>query len=129
MKLETDIIIFYDGDCNACSRFVSILLKHKNKKTFKLTSLQSRTAKILNLDQSIDSIVYKEGNRYFYFSEAIFKTAEHLQGPIKLICIFKFLPKRLLIFFYKAFAKRRKLFFKKNQCILISDKDKTLFLP
>ena len=67
-------IIFFDGVCEFCSRFVAFVLKRDKKKDFLFSTLQGEAAKKY-LDtkdiQSLKSIVVFEKGRLFKESQAL----------------------------------------------------------
>ena len=124
-------IIFFDGQCNLCDRFVNFIFKKDIKKQFLYAPLQGMTAKkYLKEDdiENLDSII-------FFYKGASLKEAQAIKALMKqlyprLSIIFSFLPLSFFNFFYRLIAKRRYFFFgKKNRLYQASKNQKEHFLP
>ncbi|MDR2273535.1 MAG: DUF393 domain-containing protein [Sphingobacterium sp.] len=127
MDTQGKHIIFFDGDCLVCNRFVQILLKIDTKNTFLFSSLQSDFAKnsLHTIPQNIDSIVYLSPNGTFIRSEAILKICKQLGLPYSILCFLKILPGKWLDACYDYFAKNRYKWFGTNKyCVIPNEQQR-----
>ena len=128
-SLETKDIIFFDGVCNLCDRFVNFVYLRDPQKRFYYAPLQGPTAqKLLGEEANLKSIVYfKQG--------IVLRGVEGVREIVKVIYprwvwLFKILPLSFYNFFYNFIAKKRyKIFGKKNQLYVPSEEQKKSFLP
>lgn len=121
MDTEGKHIIFFDGDCLVCNRFVQILLKIDRNNRFLFSALQSDFAKnsLPAIPKNIDSIVYMSPNGSFIKSEAILNICKTLGFPYSIVYSLKILPKTWLDTAYDYFAKNRyKWFGTSTSCIV-----------
>ena len=125
-------IIFFDGVCPLCNRFVTIVFNQNKKRQFKFASLQSASAaKMLHQqDLKLDTIVYTEDGRTYYKSAAVLRIMYHLGGAFRAISVITtLLPNRFLDFIYSNVARNRyKLFGQSGTCRLPSAEEKAYFL-
>lgn len=124
MEQQGRHIIFFDGDCLICNRFVQILLKIDRKKKFLFSSLQSELAQtaLTNIPKNIDSIVYLSPAGSYIKSEAILKICKQLDFPYTACYLFKILPLKWRDALYDYFAKNRYRWFGKNESCAIPAK-------
>ena len=95
--------IFIDNDCKVCSTY-GHWIKDKEPK------MKINDQKSLSLEEiSLDSLVYKNLHKVYYFSDAVIMSIASLGGIYKSIYILKLLPKGIRDYFYKIFAKNRHL--------------------
>ena len=125
-------IIFFDGVCGLCSRFITFVFNHDKQRQFKFASLQSDSAaKMLNSqDLKLDTIIYLADGRVYHKSSAVLKILSQLGGLFKIVAIVALvLPKKVLDFFYTKIASNRyRLFGKSDTCRLPSAEEKRYFL-
>lgn len=131
MGKEGKHIIFFDGDCLVCNRFVQIMLKVDVKNKFLFSSLQSDFAKstLTEIPKHIDSIVYLSPEGYYLKSEAILNICRELYFPYSALLILKFLPLKWRDACYDFFAKNRyKWFGKSTYCALPNAQQQKKFI-
>jgi len=132
-KKEENPIIFFDGVCGLCDRFIGFLIRRNHKKKFLFATLQGETAKknlSQNLRKDLESVVlYKEGKVYTH-STAVLKILAHFPW-FWIFAVLGFLaPTFVRDFFYKKIAKNRyKVFGKKKNCRIPTPEEKSYFLP
>ena len=120
-------IVFYDGFCVVCSKFINLLINSDKNKLNKFTSISSKYAqKILREKMKSEEIgkfiVYlsKDGKIYSK-SDAIIQVFIELGGIYNLIGLLKIFPSSFRNIFYDFFASNRyKWFGKRDQCHLPS---------
>ena len=125
---KTNLVI-YDGACGFCKGSVNLLIKLDKKRALKYASLQGKYANKLNIDKTIDSIVYYENQKLYYKSTAILKILNALGGVWRLSKIFYIIPKFIRDFIYDLIAKNRYIISKNSvQCKIHTQEEKRLFL-
>ncbi|AKO95107.1 thiol-disulfide oxidoreductase DCC family protein [Priestia filamentosa] len=133
MKDNHDILVLFDGVCNMCNHFVQFVIKRDPKGLFKFASLQSNTgSSILNqygYRKDLDSIVLIEGDTLYTESTAILHIISNLTGPVRILSLFKIVPKPLSDRVYQFGAKYRyRLFGKQTSCMIPTEEIKSRFL-
>ena len=117
MNTQGKHIIFFDGDCLVCNRFVQILLKIDSNNRLLFSSLQSDFAKnnLHTIPKNIDSIVYMSPSGTYIKSEAILNICKTLGLPYSIVYFLKILPKKWRDACYDYFAKNRYKWFGTNK--------------
>ena len=124
-------IIFFDGQCNLCDRFIRFVFKRDFKRQFLYAPLQGQTAeKLLRKEdiQALKSIIFFKKGLPLRESQAIQAIMSQLypRGAV----LFSVLPAFLFNFFYRFIAKRRYDFFgKKTSLYKPSKEQREFFLP
>ncbi len=95
--------IFIDNDCKVCSAYGDWINKKNNN--MKLNDQKNLSENEIMLD----TLVYKKGEKVYYFSDAVIMSIASLGGLYKCIYILKLFPKRIRDFVYNIFAKNRHL--------------------
>ena len=125
-------IILFDGMCNLCNSSVQFIIQHDPKAHFHFTSQQSEFGKKLIEKQhleNIDSIIFIENKQVYLYSDAILEVCKELEGWLKLLYIFRFIPKIIRDKIYKLIATYRyTIFGKKESCMLPSKEIESRFL-
>ena len=95
--------IFIDNDCKVCSAYGDWI----NKKN---DNLKLNDQKNLSENEvMLDTLVYKNEEKVYYFSDAVIMSIASLGGFYKSIYFLKLIPKRIRDFIYNIFAKNRHL--------------------
>jgi predicted DCC family thiol-disulfide oxidoreductase YuxK len=120
MDLRGQSILYYDGECILCSRFIRFLKKRKNFRNVILyTTDQLPDPKTAFLEMWPDSIVYFKEGQWYIYSDAILQIFNSLGGVWKFVNIFKIVPKSVRDVLYQFFAKHRySIFGKVKHCEL-----------
>lgn len=128
-------ILFFDGLCNLCNQFVQVVIRHDKKNSFRFSSLQSETGKlvlahILNERGAIpDSLVLLYKGEIYIKSAAALKTASMLKGLYPLLTVGYILPRPLRDVIYDRVAKYRyKWFGKRDECMVPTAELQSRFL-
>ena len=129
-------IVFFDGVCGVCNRFVDFLLVKDVGEVFKVSPLQGDTAKArLSADHQVtskdpESVVLLDEGIEYERSEAILRICYRLGGIWKVFCVFKIVPKSLRDWVYRGIAKNRYRWFgKRDACRIPTPAERTRFLP
>ena len=124
-------IIFFDGQCNLCDRFVNFVFKRDLKKQFLYASLQSQTAKqhLKREDiESLKSIVFLQKGQALKKTLAIQSIMKRLYP--RWAFALSVAPLFLFNIFYNIIAKKRyALFGKKKSLYQPTTEQKKYFLP
>lgn len=130
---ESKPILFFDGVCGLCNRFVDFVLKHDHRGRVCFAPLQGSTAAELLPDsvvQNLDTVVFLKGEQWNCRSSAIVRIFWQLGGawtiPGTLLWI---IPRPLRDFGYKLVAGNRyRLFGKKETCRLPTPEERARFM-
>ncbi|HWL13308.1 MAG TPA: DCC1-like thiol-disulfide oxidoreductase family protein [Ureibacillus sp.] len=125
-------IILFDGDCHFCNASVQFIIKRDQMKYFKFASLQSEIGRTLlkkfQLPETIDSMVFIEGNSCYVKSTAALKIAKRLDGLWSFLFPFIIIPSFLRDIVYDIIAKNRHRLRKHNACKIPAREDLDRFL-
>jgi len=125
-------IVYFDGYCNVCNRFVDFLIRRDRKRALKFASLQSATAeKRLPADYSSDlsTMVFEDEGRITDKSTAAILSIAALGGIYSLMRVFLLVPRFLRDRVYRWIANHRYLWFgKRGTCRLASPEERAQFL-
>lgn len=126
-------IIFYDGVCGFCDRFISFVAKHNAEGEFYFAPLQGITAKNILGDGALDnirSVVLRANSRTYVRSSAAIRIVATFGGVWNLARIFLIIPSPLRDFCYNLVAKNRYQWFgKKGTCEIPNGVDNEHYLP
>lgn len=125
-------VIFFDGHCNLCNRFVDFLIKRDRKRVLKFAPLQGRTAEAklpLEYRQKLGTIVYDQNGEFHVRSTAALKILISLGGLWTLVGIFFVIPRFVRDLVYRWIAKNRYLWFgRRDTCRLPTPEERAQFL-
>ena len=127
-------ILFFDGVCGLCNRFVDLLLKADSRDRFRYAPLQGKTAQGMpGLRDRIgdpQSFVYLEKDRLYDQSNAVLLALRRLGGAWRLIAVLYVFPRPLRDFVYHIVARNRYRWFgKRDDCRLPTPEEQEWFLP
>ena len=126
------MIVFFDGVCNLCQGSVRYLIKHDKKGVLKFASLQGNYGKDFVNEteiQSMQSILFFDGNMLYKKSTAVLKLSRLLGGWHQVLLLGYILPRFFRDWLYNIVAKNRYRWFgKKDQCMLPSKGFENRFL-
>tara|TARA_Y100001970_G_scaffold16827_1_gene18974 strand:- start:1147 stop:1446 length:300 start_codon:yes stop_codon:yes gene_type:complete len=95
--------IYIDSDCKVCSAY-GVWINNKNNEL-----LLNDQKNLSENEIMLDTLVFKNSEKVYYFSDAVIMSIASLGGIYKSIYILKLFPKRIRDFFYRVFAKNRHL--------------------
>ncbi|MEB3229974.1 MAG: DCC1-like thiol-disulfide oxidoreductase family protein [Leptolyngbyaceae bacterium] len=127
-------IVFFDGECVMCNRFVDLLLHLDPDGVMAIAPLQGETARQLlpPLPGSPErwSIYYLDETGLFSQSTAALKISQRLGGGWSCLGIFLGVPQPIRDGIYRLVARNRyQIMGKYSTCRVPSDKDRDRFLP
>lgn len=125
-------IVFYDGECNFCNRWVQWIIDRDAGRVFRFASLRSDFANdlFLHFDKkmTLNSIViFKEGPEFLAKSEAVSYIFSQLNAGSVFYKMLKVLPRFLSDIGYDCIAAVRKSV-KMRTCRVFNREEKMLFL-
>lgn len=127
-------VIFFDGVCNFCSFWVQFVIRRDPAGKFHFAPLQSpmgrEAAQALGLpEEPLQSVILKEGNRYFTQSTASLTILKELTGFWPLLYAFIVVPAPVRNLVYKFIATNRYQWFGKNDsCFVPTPEIRSRFL-
>ncbi|ELS04595.1 hypothetical protein Xen7305DRAFT_00043300 [Xenococcus sp. PCC 7305] len=127
-------IVFFDGECIMCNRFVDILLRIDTIGTIMVAPLQGQTAaKVLPAlpsDREKWSIFYIDQGKISEQSDAFLNICLRLGGLWSILSLFKIIPRPIRDFIYRIIARNRyRLFGQRATCRMPNEQEKSRFLP
>ena len=131
--IENKKIIFYDGLCAMCNRFIRLLVKLDKKEKFLLAPLQGKNGEILKEEfskelQGIDSVIFYN-KKVYTKSSAVINILSELGGTYKLAYIFNIIPSFISDSIYDYIARNRFQWFGKlDKCPMPEKKNISRFL-
>lgn len=121
------LIIFFDGTCVLCNRWVLFLCQLDKNDRFRFANFDHplfiQFAKERNFPQSTPSsvIVWEKPHAYFTEAEAVFTILQQLSFGFKMIALLRFFPKILSNSLYRFVAKNRYQWFGKYDACPLPD--------
>ncbi len=126
-------IVFFDGQCVLCNRFVDFLIRHDKKNNFKFASLQGTAAKNILPSEylsNVDSVVFKnKQNQIFIKSQAVVNILISLNGLWGVSKLLRIIPIFIMDFIYDLIAKNRFYWFgRRDICRISTEEEKEKIL-
>lgn len=126
-------VLFFDGHCNLCSRFIDFLIRRDHRGVLNYAPLQGKTARVKlspDLYMSLPSVVLLDGDEVYLRSGAALRAMAMLGGIYSLAKIFLVVPSPVRDFVYNVIANNRyKIFGRRETCRLPTEEEKDRFLP
>jgi predicted DCC family thiol-disulfide oxidoreductase YuxK len=131
--MENQKLIFFDGICGLCNRWVTLMLRQDREARLRFAPLQGPTAAAalrLLPKPWPDALIGLEGDRLYLKSEAVLWAFSQLPAPWSWMRVLGLFPLRLRNFAYDFMAQRRYRFFGRfESCPLPEPSWKERFLP
>ena len=127
-------VVLYDGVCGLCAKSVRWILRHERDREIRFAPLQGPTAAAYRarypaIPESIDTVVYIDGDRAHLRSKAFLHLARHLRAPWRWVYAMRWFPGFLLDLGYRLVAATRyRLFGKHDSCEIPSPETRARFL-
>lgn len=127
-------IIFFDGMCAMCDRFVSLIARIDKQGVFRFASLQGPTARAVLPPLSDDprqwSMLYLDERGLHDQSEASLQVYRRLGGWAWPLSLFRFVPRFVRDPVYRVVARNRYRWFgRRDTCRVPSAAERSRFLP
>jgi len=106
----TTNIVFFDGVCGMCDRFIRFLIREDQSDVLAFAALQGKTAAqvLPNPPESnLTTMQYLSNQRVWEKSDAVLRILSHLGGIWKLTAVFRVIPKSMRDRVYDYVAARR----------------------
>lgn len=127
-------VVFFDGVCGLCNRFVDFLIRRDRGGLFKLSPIQGELA-LRSLEENLraeqaQSIILKDEQGLHQGSTAVLRILARLGGAWGVVSWLQAVPKFLRDPLYYWVARHRYRFFGKRQtCRLPTREECSRFLP
>lgn len=147
-------ILFFDGVCGLCNRFVDFMLRSDSQHRFRYAPLQGETARrLLGVDGDASgrgpgsneagvhqvsgreaddprSFIFLDKDRHFDQSNAVLHALIRLGGAWRLTAVLYVFPRPLRDFIYRIVARNRYRWFgRREACRLPTPEERDRFLP
>ena len=127
-------VLFFDGVCGLCNRFVDFTLAHDRAGCIRFSPLQGETARarLTPADvQSLESVVLLDESGVYRRTSAVVRVLRQLSPGWRIVAgLLWLIPRPLRDFGYKLVAANRyRLFGKKETCRVPAPGEKERFLP
>jgi predicted DCC family thiol-disulfide oxidoreductase YuxK len=127
-------IIFFDGVCAMCDRFVSLIARVDRKRVFRFAPLQGETARRLLPPLGDDpqrwSMLYLDERGLHDQSEASLQVYRRLGGWAWPLSLLRFVPRLLRDPVYRVVARNRYRWFgRRDACRVPTPAEREQFLP
>lgn len=124
MTVPTDPIWLFDSDCVLCSRAVRYTLRHETSPRIRFVAIQSDAGRALAESHGVDpddptTFLFVENGQALEKSDAVIALSRYLNGPARVLPVFRFVPKAVRDAAYGFIARNRyKIFGKTDGCMI-----------
>lgn len=131
--MQGTFIVYFDGYCNLCNRWVDRILKKERKAKFYFAPLSGQTARE-RLPQDLqelgpDAIILQEGDEFKTGHYAALRIVRFMDWPYRALRVLGILPNKLLERAYRWVARNRyKWYGKRDECRLPTASERARFL-
>jgi len=127
-------VIFFDGVCGMCNRFVDLVLRADRRARFRFAPLQGETARRLLPPLSGDpaewSMLYLDERGLHEQSDASLEVYRRLGGRWSILALARFVPRFVRTPVYRWIARNRyKWFGRREACRVPAPGERDRFLP
>ena len=127
-------IIFFDGVCGMCNRFVDIMLRFDRRQQFLFAPLQGETAGKLLPPLSDEpeewSLIYLDETGTHDQFDASLEIYRRLGGLWGVLALLRYVPRRIRNPFYRIIARNRYRWFgRRDACRIPTAAERQRFLP
>ncbi len=129
---STPAVIYFDGVCGLCNRFVDFVLTRDHERRFRFAPLQGTTAMARLGDPGVvdpTTIVYEEDGVLFDRSTAALRIVAGLRGVWTLVAVFQLIPRPIRDAVYDWVARHRYGWFgRRDACRVPTAEERAVFL-
>jgi len=130
--MPNDQIIFFDGVCGLCNRFVHLLIKADKQSSLKFAPLQGNTAKELlpvEYTYELKTIVFYQKHKISTESDAVLEILKSIGGIWIIFYMFRWVPKLIRDRIYQWISRyRTKWFGRLDSCRMPTKEERNRFL-
>ena len=128
------MIVYYDGLCGLCDRFVQFVLRRDRGARYRFAPLQGNTAQErvpATLDpQASQTVIFEEEGRFRVRSDAALAVLAGLGGAWRLTALLRVIPRPVRDAVYDAVARHRHRWFgRRAECRVPEPDERDRFLP
>ena len=128
------MLIYYDGLCGLCDRFVQFVLRRDRAARYRFAPLQGSTAQErvpATLDpRTSQTVILEEGGRFRLRSDAALAILNGLGGAWRLTALLRVFPRPVRDAVYDLVARNRKRWFgRRAECRVPGPAERDRFLP
>ena len=128
------MLIYYDGLCGLCDRFVSFVLRHDRRELFRFAPLQGETARVrlahLEHPELSPTVILDDGARLRFRSDAALTILAALGGGWRASAGLRVIPRPLRDLVYRFVARyRHRWFGRLASCRVPTPAERDRFLP
>lgn len=128
------MIVYYDGLCGLCDRFVQFVLRRDRVARYRFAPLQGSTARErvpATLDpRSSQTVILEEGGRFRVRSDAALAILSGLGGAWRLTALLRVIPRPVRDAVYDVVARNRNRWFgRRAECRVPQPDERDRFLP
>lgn len=133
-KEVENAVVYFDGVCNLCNRFVNFLIRRDKKRRLRYAPLQTPRGQAIIARRRYwgatdDSVVFVVDGEIYAASTAVLRILTTLGGVYRLAAVFYILPAEFRDFLYEIVAERRYRWFgKRETCRMPTPEEADLFL-
>lgn len=126
-------IVYFDGVCNLCNRFVDVLIRHDRHRRYRFASLQGETARRrlppALIAPNLETIVLEKSGELRFHSDAALAILSGLGGAWRLAGGLRVFPRALRDWVYDWIARNRFGWFgQRDTCRVPTIEERSLFL-
>ena len=128
------MLIYFDGLCGLCDRFVSLVLRHDHRQRFRFAPLQGETARVrlahLDHPERSPTVILDDGVRLRFRSDAALAILAELGGAWRAAAWLRIIPRPLRDLVYRFVARyRHRWFGRLESCRVPTPAERSRFLP
>ena len=128
------MLIYYDGLCGLCDRFVQFVLRRDRAARYRFAPLQGSTARErvpATLDpQASQTVILEQGGRFRVRSDAALASLSGLGGAWRMAGVLRVIPRPLRDAVYDLVARNRNRWFGRlAECRVPQPTERDRFLP
>ena len=125
-------ILFFDGVCGLCNRFVDFVIKRDKEHQIHFAPLQGQTSQNVldaNYSEELKTLIFYKDSNVLLRSDAVLEILKILGGFWGIFSIFKIIPRPIRDAVYNFIAHNRyKWFGKRDLCRVPTPEERDYFL-
>lgn len=126
-------VVYFDGVCGLCNGFVNRLIRGDRRRMLRFAPLQGLTARDrlgATALAATDTLIYERDGVLFQRSDGVLRIAADVGGVLRLLLVFRLLPRAFRDRGYDFVARNRYRWFgRRDTCRLPTPEEVGVFLP